>query len=92
MPNDANKRIRSVTICHAYGIIVGFCFFDKDKNRISSTITDIAYRGRGYEHAIETKYGSLTGVFDTMSHPRGRTMEVSIDPERCIAFPHQPKN
>ena len=67
-------------------------FTDKDKNRISSTITDIAYRGRGYEHAIETKYGSLTGVFDTMSHPRGRTMEVSIDPERCIAFPHQPKN
>ena len=60
-------------------------------NRIDSVISDIAYRGRGYEHAIETKYGTLTGVFDTISHKRGRTMEVSIDPEKCIAFPHEPK-
>jgi len=66
-------------------------FTKSDENRISSTITDIAYRGRGYEHAIETKYGSLTGVFDNMSHPRGHMMEVSIDPERCIAFPHESK-
>lgn len=62
-------------------------FTTSDENRISSTITDIAYRGRGYEHAIETKYGSLTGVFDTISHPRGRKMEVSIDPDKCIVFP-----
>lgn len=66
-------------------------FTASDENRISSTITDIAYRGRGYEHAIETKYGSLTGVFDTISHARGSSMEVSIDPDRCIAFPHEPK-
>ena len=66
-------------------------FTKTDENRISSTITDIAYRGRGYEHAIETKYGSLTGVFDTISHGRGQHMEVSIDPDRCIAFPHEPQ-
>ena len=66
-------------------------FTKTDENRISSTITDIAYRGRGYEHAIETKYGSLTGVFDTISHGRGQKMEVSIDPDRCIAFPHERK-
>lgn len=64
-------------------------FTTQDENRISSTITDIAYRGRGYEHAIETKYGTLTGVFDTISHARGRKMEVSIDPEKCIAFPSE---
>ncbi len=66
-------------------------FTTHEDNRIASTITDIAYRGRGYEHAIETKYGSLTGVFDTISHPRGRKMEVSIDPEKCIAFPRESK-
>ena len=60
-------------------------------NRISSTIIDIAYRGRGYEHAIETKYGSLTGVFDTISHKRGSSMDVTIDPDKCIAFPHEKK-
>ena len=64
-------------------------FSTQAANRIDSVITDIAYRGRGYEHAIETKYGTLTGVFDTISHARGRKMEVSIDPEKCIAFPSE---
>lgn len=62
-------------------------FEDSGKNRIACTITDIAYRGRGYDHAIETKYGLLTGVFDSISHSRGERMEVSIDQQRCIAFP-----
>ena len=62
--------------------------FKKDSdNRLEATIADIAYRGRGYEHAITTKYGALTGVFDTSSHPRGGRISVSIDPHRCIAFP-----
>jgi len=64
-------------------------FSTQAANRIDSVITDIAYRGRGYEHAIETKYGTLTGVFDSISHARGRKMEVSIDPEKCIAFPSE---
>lgn len=62
-------------------------FSDSHKNRIHSTVLDIAYRGRGYEHVIETKYGSLTGVFDSISHERGSRIEVSIDPTKCIAFP-----
>jgi ABC-type Fe3+/spermidine/putrescine transport system ATPase subunit len=66
-------------------------FTTTSENRIDSLISDVAYRGRGYEHAIETKYGSLTGVFDNISHPRSQRMQVSIDPEKCIAFPHQPK-
>jgi iron(III) transport system ATP-binding protein len=66
-------------------------FTQKNENRIASTITDIAYRGRGYEHAIETKYGPLTGVFDTISHKRGSQMDVTIDPDKCIAFPHEKK-
>jgi iron(III) transport system ATP-binding protein len=64
-------------------------FSTQAANRIDSVITDIAYRGRGYEHAIQTKYGTLTGVFDSISHARGRKMEVSIDPEKCIAFPSE---
>jgi len=61
-------------------------FDSTGKNRIKCSITDVAYRGRGYDHAIETKYGSLTGVFDDSAHDRGERMEVSIDPQRCIAF------
>jgi iron(III) transport system ATP-binding protein len=66
-------------------------FKKESENRISSVITDVAYRGRGYEHAIESKYGALTGVFDSVSHPRGGRISVSIDPDRCIAFPIQEK-
>ena len=66
--------------------------FNRDStNSLAATITDVAYRGRGYEHAIATKYGSLTGVFDTVSHPRGGRISVSIDPDRCIAFPTETK-
>jgi ABC-type Fe3+/spermidine/putrescine transport system ATPase subunit len=66
--------------------------FKKDSdNRLEATITDTAYRGRGYEHAIATKYGALTGVFDNGSHPRGGRISVSIDPDRCIAFPTETK-
>ena len=66
--------------------------FKKDSdNRLAATITDIAYRGRGYEHAILTKYGTLTGVFDAGSHPRGGRILVTIDPDRCIAFPTEAK-
>jgi ABC-type branched-subunit amino acid transport system ATPase component len=66
--------------------------FKRDStNSLAATITDVAYRGRGYEHAIATKYGSLTGVFDTVSHPRGGRISVSIDPDRCIAFPTETK-
>jgi len=62
-------------------------FADTGKNRIDCTISDVAYRGRGYDHAIETKYGLLTGVFDEVGHTRGDRMQVSIDQQRCIAFP-----
>ena len=66
-------------------------FQNESENRIGAEITDIAYRGRGYEHAITTKYGTLTGVFDTRSHARGGTISVSIDPDRCIAFRSETK-
>jgi len=62
------------------------------KNRIECLISDVAYRGRGYDHAIETKYGLLTGVFDSISHSRGERMQVSIDQQRCIAFPVNESN
>jgi ABC-type Fe3+/spermidine/putrescine transport system ATPase subunit len=57
------------------------------RNLVSAKIKDLAYRGRGYDHAVDTKYGSLTGVFDSISHPRGKNLVIAIDPTKCIAFP-----
>ncbi|MHB1235563.1 MAG: ABC transporter ATP-binding protein [Microbacteriaceae bacterium] len=54
---------------------------------IPGTVIDVAYRGRGYEHVVECRYGTIRSVFDIRSWPRGSTCAVRIDPAGCIAFP-----
>jgi hypothetical protein len=61
---------------------------DADPARpIEAVVRDVAYRGRGYEHVVECRYGVLTGVFDTRSWERGAACAVVIDPDGCLAFP-----
>jgi iron(III) transport system ATP-binding protein len=55
--------------------------------RIIGTVVDVAFRGRGYEHVIETRYGRLASVFDERPWERGATCSVRVEPEGCIAFP-----
>ncbi len=54
---------------------------------IPGTVIDVAYRGRGYEHVVECRYGTIRSVFDIRSWPRGSTCAVRIDPAGCIVFP-----
>jgi iron(III) transport system ATP-binding protein len=54
---------------------------------ISATVLDVAYRGRGYEHLIDCRYGQLGVVFDTKPWTRGSNCALQIDPSGCIAFP-----
>ena len=54
---------------------------------IPAVVRDVAYRGRGYEHVVECRYGVLSGVFDTRSWDRGAACSVRIDPTGCLAFP-----
>jgi ABC-type Fe3+/spermidine/putrescine transport system ATPase subunit len=54
---------------------------------IPGIVVDVAYRGRGYEHVVETAYGRLTSVFDPRPWSRGRECSVLIDPAGCVAFP-----
>jgi iron(III) transport system ATP-binding protein len=56
---------------------------------IRGIIVDVAFRGRGYEHVVETAYGRLTSVFDIRPWQRGTDCAIRIDPNGCIAFPHQ---
>ncbi|MDQ1574813.1 MAG: iron(III) transport system ATP-binding protein [Actinomycetota bacterium] len=55
--------------------------------QIPGTVVDIAFRGRGYEHVIESAYGQLTSVFDTHPWARGSACAIRIDPDGCIAYP-----
>ncbi|MCU1586189.1 MAG: hypothetical protein JWM49_2745 [Microbacteriaceae bacterium] len=54
---------------------------------IPGVVVDVAYRGRGYEHVVETRYGRLASVFDPRSWSRGGECSIVIDPAGCVAFP-----
>jgi len=54
---------------------------------IPGVVVDIAYRGRGYDHVIETAYGRLASVFDVRPWTRGRSCFVRLDADGCLAFP-----
>ncbi|WP_377273934.1 TOBE domain-containing protein [Peterkaempfera sp. SMS 1(5)a] len=58
---------------------------------LTGTVTDTAYRGRGYDHVVELPDGTpLTGVFDKQPHPRGTPVRVTLDPDGCFAYPAAP--
>ncbi|MDQ1572118.1 MAG: iron(III) transport system ATP-binding protein [Actinomycetota bacterium] len=61
-----------------------------DEMLIPGIVVDVAFRGRGYEHVVETGYGRLTSVFDTRPWSRGSDCAIRIDPDGCIAYPHKP--
>lgn len=63
-----------------------------DEQTIPGVIRDIAYRGRGYEHVVECRYGIVGGVFDERPWSRGSQCAIRIDPAGCIAFPLEEAN
>ena len=58
---------------------------DADRT-LPAVVVDIAYRGRGYEHVVETPVGRITGVFSAEARQRGERSRVAIDPDGCHAF------
>ncbi|MDA8438230.1 MAG: ABC transporter ATP-binding protein [Propionibacterium sp.] len=59
---------------------------DTDPRAITTgRVTDIAYRGRGYDHVVDLGEGRLTGVHDRQAHPRGSSVGVVLDPAGCHA-------
>ena len=55
---------------------------------LSGRVADVAFRGRGYEYAIDvTGFGRLTGVFARHRAERGDAVGLRLDPEGCHLFP-----
>jgi iron(III) transport system ATP-binding protein len=55
---------------------------------LSGRIADVAFRGRGYEYAIDIPgLGRLTGVFARHRAERGDSVGMRLDPEGCHLFP-----
>jgi len=50
-------------------------------------VADVAFRGRGYDHAVELDCGSpLTEVYDEHRQARGARVGVTLDPAACLAY------
>jgi iron(III) transport system ATP-binding protein len=58
-----------------------------DEHHLAGTVADVAFRGRGYEHAIDVEgHGRLTGVFSSAKANRGETVGLRLDPANCHVF------
>jgi iron(III) transport system ATP-binding protein len=57
------------------------------EHHLAGTVADVAFRGRGYEHAIDLPgHGRLTGVFAAVRANRGETVGLRLDPAHCHVF------
>jgi iron(III) transport system ATP-binding protein len=54
---------------------------------LAGTVADVAFRGRGYEHAIDVPgHGQLTGVFSPIRAGRGEQVGLYFEPDGCHVF------
>jgi iron(III) transport system ATP-binding protein len=61
------------------------------EHHLSGRVTDVAFRGRGYEHAIDINGTTrLTGVFAEVRAARGDMVGLRMDPAGCHLFPAEP--
>jgi iron(III) transport system ATP-binding protein len=59
-----------------------------ESSHLSGRVTDVAFRGRGYEHAIDVPgHGRLTGVFADTRAARGDQVGLRLEPGGCHLFP-----
>ncbi len=69
---------------------VRLCAPDYPDRQMIGSVTDVAFRGRGYEHAVELAEGTtVTGVFDNRRFARGTPVGLTIESTGCMAFPAQ---
>jgi iron(III) transport system ATP-binding protein len=57
-------------------------------HHLVGTVSDVAFRGRGYEHAVELHEGTrLSGIFSEQRVGRGDTVALRLDTGGCLVFP-----
>jgi iron(III) transport system ATP-binding protein len=55
---------------------------------LAGTVADVAFRGRGYEHAVDIPgHGRLTGIFAPARATRGEQVGLRLEPAGCHVFP-----
>jgi iron(III) transport system ATP-binding protein len=60
------------------------------ERHLTGKVTDVAFRGRGYEHAIDVPgHGRLTGIFSDTRAARGEQVGLRLEPGGVHLFPAQ---
>ena len=59
-----------------------------EEHHLTGVVADVAFRGRGYEHAVRLADGShVTGVFSERRVERHEAVALHLDPSGCLVFP-----
>jgi iron(III) transport system ATP-binding protein len=70
---------------------IRLCASHTGQQHLAGTVADVAFRGRGYEHAIDIAgHGRLTNVFADTRARRGETVGLRLDAAGCHLFPAPP--
>jgi iron(III) transport system ATP-binding protein len=66
---------------------VRLCPDQAGEYHLTGTVADVAFRGRGYDHAIDVPgQGRLTGVFSPARARRAERVGLLFDPDGCHVF------
>jgi len=67
---------------------VRICAPDLGDHHILGTVTDVAFRDRGYEHAVDVPgQGIFSGIFGAWRAARGETVGLHLESAGCMIFP-----
>ena len=67
---------------------VRLCASTDTSSHLVGRIADVAFRGRGYEHAVELFCGTqLHSIFSSTKVPRGQLVGLHLDEAGCHVFP-----
>jgi iron(III) transport system ATP-binding protein len=66
---------------------VKLCRIDRDEHHVLGTVADVAFRDRGYEHAVDIPGEvRINAVLAETRHGRGETVGLRLDPAGCRLF------
>ena len=86
-------RPTGVHLCPPSGTAAGDNGAGHNGHHLTGRVTDVAFRGRGYEHAIDIDGRiRLTGVLAETRVPRGEQVGLRLDVTACHAFPNDTTN
>ena len=67
---------------------VRMCAADDDARHLVGRVCDVAFRGRGYEHAVALDCGAqINGVFSEVRVARGQAVGLRLETSGCLVFP-----